>query len=377
MNRTVLYVDDFQDNLTVFSLVYSKQFEVLTAASAGEALNLLRQHEVAVLLADQRMPAMTGAELHAAVKEEFPDTVRYLITAYADLSAAIDAINRGEIRRYLHKPWDHEELGRALLEGIEIYQMARKIRDLERRQVEVERDYSVGVCAARTARRISEPVTKIKTALNDALESIDRAFASAGAALESAVEATLRVELNAVESHVRRALLGASRLSELSADLEGHKVPREESARADLGEVVRLTVKMLSVDLLKRARLELQTPTLPEVHGSLDQLGQVVLNLLVGVFERLELRTRDSNLVRVSLAREGGEIRLSIDHNGPGFSEADRRLLFDPPRIPSGSGLGLAISRKIIQDLGGTLEMLCDNESQGTSFVVTVPVADT
>ncbi len=378
MNKTILYVDDFQDNLTVFELVYGSEFEILTATSAAEALTLLRQHEVAVLLADQRMPSMTGTELFMAVKEEFTDTVRYLITAYADLSAAIDAINRGEIRRYLHKPWDQEELGRALREGLEIYQMTRKIRELERRQVEIERSYSMRVCAAGLTQELQPPVSELKTQLDLAMQGLDRAFNSLRVPHAHPDLNGVRRELSGIESYVRKSVGLIARIADVTTDLDQKQRKREESTTADLSEAVRLTVKMVAGDLLKRARLDLQMPEVPHVNGALDQLGQVILNILVSILQRLDHKQRAQNKVRVQLDREGSAVRLSVEDNGPGISEEDQRRLFDPmatPRIPNSSGLGLAISKKIVQDLGGSIE-LSSEPGQGTRFVLMLPAVD-
>src|SRR6266545_784103 len=116
MSSYVLFVDDEPENLVVFESACAERFNVLTAPSGRQALELLRTHEVAVLLADQRMPHMTGLELLELARAEFPQTVRMLVTAYADLKTAIEAINRGRVRRYLCKPWDDEELCATLTE---------------------------------------------------------------------------------------------------------------------------------------------------------------------------------------------------------------------------------------------------------------------
>src|SRR5688572_7546072 len=106
----ILFVDDEPQNLVVFRYAMEEHFTVLTAPSGPAALQILQQQQVAVLLADQRMPEMTGVELCAAAREMQPEAVRIIITAYADIHAAIDAINKGAVSRYLVKPWRNEEL---------------------------------------------------------------------------------------------------------------------------------------------------------------------------------------------------------------------------------------------------------------------------
>src|SRR6185295_24575 len=134
----------------------AERFPVLTAASASRALELMRNREVGVLLADQRLPGMTGLEL--LVQVQFPQTVRMLVTAHSDLNVAIEAIHQGRVRRYLRKPWDPDELHATLSEAIDLYQMASRVSSLERRLVETERVYSLGVIATGVARELRTPV---------------------------------------------------------------------------------------------------------------------------------------------------------------------------------------------------------------------------
>src|SRR5688572_20246096 len=100
MGSRILYVDDDRSTLVVFEAAFGDELEVLTAASGAEALELLARHrDVALLLTDQRMPGMTGTQLAETVHREYPDVVRFLITAYSDLAAAVDAINLGQVHR--------------------------------------------------------------------------------------------------------------------------------------------------------------------------------------------------------------------------------------------------------------------------------------
>jgi response regulator RpfG family c-di-GMP phosphodiesterase len=121
MNPKVLFVDDDESNLLVCEAVCGDDFDVLTAQSGAVALELMRLHEVGVVVSDQRMPSMSGVELLERVRSEFPDTVRVLVTAYSDVHAAIDAINRGRVRRYLKKPWEAEELKAEVADALERY----------------------------------------------------------------------------------------------------------------------------------------------------------------------------------------------------------------------------------------------------------------
>src|SRR5688500_14015445 len=93
----ILFVDDEPQNLVVFRYAMEESFTVLTAQTGVEALQIMQRQQIAVLLADQRMPEMNGVELCARAREVQPEAVRIIITAYADIHAAIDAINKGQV----------------------------------------------------------------------------------------------------------------------------------------------------------------------------------------------------------------------------------------------------------------------------------------
>jgi two-component system response regulator AtoC len=126
----VLVVDDESDNLDAVRFNFGKAFSLLLATSGEEALGLVRQHEVAVIVTDQRMPRMTGLELLKAAREIRPDAVGIIVTAFTDVDVLIEAINLGRIYRYVTKPWDAKELRGILTHAIERYQLVRENRRL-------------------------------------------------------------------------------------------------------------------------------------------------------------------------------------------------------------------------------------------------------
>jgi DNA-binding NtrC family response regulator len=111
---TVLFVDDERRVLTSMRAMFRRDYEVLLANSGQEAIDLLRDHTVDVIVSDQRMPGMTGVEVLKAVKRLAPNAMRILLTGYADLKAIEASINEGEVFRYLTKPCPSEELKEAI-----------------------------------------------------------------------------------------------------------------------------------------------------------------------------------------------------------------------------------------------------------------------
>ncbi|MBL4672557.1 MAG: response regulator [Arenicella sp.] len=104
---TILFVDDEPRITSALKALFRREYEVLTANSGLEALQVLEQNKVDVLLSDQRMPGMLGSELLATVSQTYPQTMRILLTGFMDRQAIVDSINDGEVYRFINKPWDN------------------------------------------------------------------------------------------------------------------------------------------------------------------------------------------------------------------------------------------------------------------------------
>jgi DNA-binding response OmpR family regulator/signal transduction histidine kinase len=132
----ILAVDDEPDVLDVLRAALEEQYEVFTASSGEEALAILQRQPVDLLITDQRMPQMSGVSLLERAKDFCPDAVRIILTGYTEPADLIQAINRGEVYRYLTKPWDLEELLLTVRQGLENYQL-RKDRDRLRAELQM------------------------------------------------------------------------------------------------------------------------------------------------------------------------------------------------------------------------------------------------
>jgi two-component system response regulator AtoC len=126
----ILVVDDEQDNLDAFRFNFRKAFDIVTASGGAEALQILQDKEVAVVVTDQRMPRMTGVELLREVRLRQPDAVGIILTAFTDVDVLIEAINLGQVYRYITKPWDAKEVRGVLQYAIERYHLQRENKRL-------------------------------------------------------------------------------------------------------------------------------------------------------------------------------------------------------------------------------------------------------
>ncbi len=371
MSAKVLFVDDDEANLIVCEAACGSSFQVLTASTAEAALECMRREEVGVIVADQRMPGTTGVELLERVRIEFPDTVRMLITAYSDMQAAIAAINRGRVRRYLRKPWEPDELRAELADALDVYSMSRKLSAMEVRLRETERVYALGIVAASIAHEMKNPMMWVTNSLSFAQTEL-RKTASDG------VAGPLRGRLEEIEAALTDTRTGVDRVTDI---VRGIELPTRSDSGAlklvDIAEVLRLSLRLVSGELMRCASLELDVTCAPKVKASPTKLGQVVLNLIVNAMQAISARPRNQNVISVRLRIEDAWAALEVADNGPGIPEEDLDRIFDPfftSKVGVGTGLGLAISRRIVEELEGSLVAGRDERLGGARFLMRLPL---
>jgi signal transduction histidine kinase len=383
--HTVLVVDDEPDVVKSVQDLLRYDYRVLGATSANEGLRLMEENEVHVVMTDQRMPETTGVEFLTHIRGEHPDAVRLLFTGYADIRAVIEAINQGNVFRYLTKPWDPDELQAVIRQGCERYDMI------------VERKH-----------------------LMDELQKKNEQLEQSNAELVKANE--LKHAFIQVASHELRTpltiLLGLSRLAvkspSLSEPCRGW-VERIESAGKRLQSLVDQIVSMLMAnkfdqpiqrastnvpELLKAAaddvrpfielrgqKLDLQLA--PDVNSmSLDaaRVRDAVNHLLLNAIKF----TPDGGTIGLAGSRTSdGGVTIRVSDTGAGIEPAEREKLFTPfftgydvskhssghfEHGRKGLGLGLSVVKAFVEMHGGKIDV-DSRVGRGTTFTVTLPPA--
>jgi two-component system NtrC family sensor kinase len=371
--HAVLYVDDERSNLLVFRHNFDEEFQVITAESGFEALEILKQHSVAVLLADQRMPQMTGVALAERVRNEYPEVVRMILTAYSDIHAAMDAINLGQVWRYITKPWRREELLELLRGGIEIFMLNTMIAELQLKMMRSERLALLGFMAAGIAHDLKSPLTSLSSnleSLEEVLTELDPK-AKADPGLGPAFE-----EIRAIVTDCRDATQTIRTFVEsIRLHVREHS-PHWEAV--DLAKLVDSTVKLCKSDILRRARLQVRHDPAPPVQGDPAQLGQVLLNLLVNALQAIPPGKTSENRVSIHVREEDGRAVVSVCDTGEGIPPERIAKIFEPffstKTAKDGTGLGLAIVRDLVERHHG--EITVESEvGRGSTFTLRFPAA--
>ncbi len=162
----MLVVDDEPDNLDLLYRTFRRDFYVLRAESGMMALEMLAaEGEVAVIISDQRMPEMKGTEFLSKTVPQFPDTMRIILTGFTDVEDLVDAINSGQVYKYITKPWDPNELKAVVQRAVETYDVQKH------RTEELRRAQSQTILLGTLVK-----VTQEATGLEQALEAIAQAF---------------------------------------------------------------------------------------------------------------------------------------------------------------------------------------------------------
>src|SRR5438874_1810942 len=364
---SVLIVDDELPNLMVLRGFLDADYTVYEAQSGPEALRIAAEHQMAVVIADQRMPEMTGIEMLEKLRQTQPDAVGIVLTGYTDTPALISAINQARVFRFLKKPWQPEELLAAVRQGCESAFQARALRNL------------VGLLAHRTD-ELQASLEKVQTA-NEQLLHLER-LSSMGR-LASGLTHDLRNVMISV-NHIERELetraaepdllesvrIGTHMIGNLLETLEGLQQFAKSGALSMVSEifapaqVVQAAIAISRMDMTYRARkveVEIEKD-LPVVQGDRQKLIQVLVNLLRNAIQA----TEKSRRILVRAQRDAGEVVFAVEDEGPGVPSELREKIFEPfvtTKGDKGMGMGLYMARLIVESHQGQIR--CSNRPAG------------
>jgi len=358
----ILYVDDDRANLLTFCYALEKEFWIFTASSGEEALRRLMEEDVAVLVADQRMPGMTGVEVCARARELKPSVVRMIVTAYADMQAATDAINRGQVSRYITKPWKEDELKAILRTGIEVFHIQRLMREMELKLLQSERQ---GAALAVTA-ELEHDVRQRFTALQLQMDLI-------AAVAKQVPDVGLAAQLTELAGDARSAVVHVNEL--LNRLRTGAIVRVDEPIEADAARVIDMAVSLMRGEISRVGVAEVLVEGRANVAIAPTELAQVLLNLLTNACQAMPGGDVRRNKISVRMTVSDGRALLTVSDTGAGIPPEVLDRIFDAyfTTKPAGSGLGLTIVKQIVDRRSGELRV----ESQpgrGTEIRLSLPL---
>jgi len=398
MNKPhVLYVDDESLNLSSFRMVLGEFFAISLANSASEALQILGEERIDVLVSDQRMPDMTGLELAQATKARGYDCVCIILTAFTDSEVAMRAINQGGIYRFILKPWDKDELQQAIFLAADRCGMEREnaklLSDLQKKTQEQE-FFNKKLLAMSEELRVSNEDLKIAKQKAEENDELKTAF------------------LQNMSHEIRTPLNGIIGFAELltGAELEKEKFPEYANLIIESGQrLLNIVNDILDISKIETGQIEIEQTSF-DLHAIFTELYLVYSNKLKGRDVTLTchtdndlpifVKTDKTRLYQIlsnflnnacKYTKEGsiefgyllsGEATLDfyVRDTGIGIAKEEQGKIFerffrsnnDLSKKSVGAGLGLSICDRLAHLLGGEIT-LSSTVGKGTTIMLRFP----
>ncbi len=379
----LLVVDDEPDLVQSVQDLLRFDFRVLGATRATEGMKIMEREKIDIVMTDQRMPEMTGVEFLKHLRQAYPDTTRLLFTAYADIEAVTDAINQGNVYRYISKPWEPHELREVLRQAVEhhdllaerkrlLLELQEKNRQLENANAELLQANDLKKCFIKVAsHELRTPLT-IVMGLSDLARRTPEAPPVLRQWLESIHVGSLRLN-ERVDLMIK--LLLADRFDRPLTLQEVDLAGLLRGSAGDVAIFIEQRQQQLTVDL---------PADLGTVHVEPDKLHDSVVQLLVNAIKF----TPNGGKIRLSARRlSDGGTEIVVADTGVGLDAASLARVFDPfftrfdvSRHSSGVfdfdrrglGLGLSVVKACIEMHGGQVKGASEM-GQGSTFTISLP----
>jgi two-component system sensor histidine kinase/response regulator len=352
----VLYIDDEANNLLAFQAGFRRHYEIHTAETVTDGLNILNGNDIQVIIADQRMPKTTGVEFFNIVRKAHPNPVRILLTGYTDLESIIDAINKGEIFRYIKKPWSEMELMTAIQNAYEMYQtrkqLKEKVEELQKANDELNRFvYS-------TSHDLRSPLANILGILNLAkLQQPGKGNDSKNyfEMIESCV--------NKMDEFIHKTIeyYKGIRLDDVNEDIDFKKM------FTDSIELCNMQNPQIVFDVKVDQQSEF----------SCDGFRlSLIFNNLISNAVKYQRVDEANPTVKLSALVTNKEAIIHIEDNGVGIIEEHLnkifQIFFRSTDFKNGLGIGLYIVKEALTRIGGEISVQSEF-GKGTAFTLTIP----
>jgi len=368
MKHTILCIDDEIDNVEALERIFRKKYTVLKATSAAEGLALLKAtksdgKKISLIITDQRMPRKTGVEfLKESISLE-PDAIRILLTGYTDVESVIDAINSGEIYRYITKPWDPIDLANTVDKAIERYELSA---ELKIKNAELQRAY--------------DELKTLDDAKNNFMILINHELKTPLTVILSFLELLGETDLSAEQKKfVDRISASSGKLKKIIEDVLSFvsaetgilKVSKKKTSTHKLVQL--LAEKYHDAALAKKQKIRAPKK---------DIEIKVDAQIISGAIERLidnaiKFGDEDSDINIEAKAVGDDWVELAVVNSGPALSAKTIEKILKPFTLDEdilkhsqGLGLGLSLTQALLKRHSSALHIDCPKGHVRASFQV-------
>ena len=393
---TILYVDDEESNLRIFKNTFRREYNIFTANSGLNGLDMLEKEEVDLILSDQRMPGMSGVDFLKKAMSRYPDLNRILITAYSDYDVLKDAVNDLKIFQYIEKPWKEDDIRTTIDNALEIHRLKIENRKLTSSLLENN------VELKRINEELNEEIEKHKQTQLELVR--EKEYAENCNRLKSAFLANMSHEIRTPMN----SIMGFLNLLEEEDLLSETKLEYMSIVRKSAEQLLRIIDDIIEISKIESGNIELKKNRF-SVNELLDKLYKIFKLRVANVkFELVSLLPENSDFLNNDAGRleqvlgnlidnaikftdegqvlfgaeaNGKEISFFVKDTGIGISSENFEMIFDrfsqvessTSRKYGGNGLGLAISRAFVKKMGGRI-WLESEPGKGSAFFVALPI---
>lgn len=354
-NIRLLYIDDEENNLTSFKATFRRQYEIYTANSAEEGLKILQNVDIPIIIADQKMPKITGVEFFKSISKTFPDPMRILLTGYTDIDALADAINHGDVYRYIQKPWSDLELHNTIKNAYDAYcgkiDLRNKVTELEKTNDELNRFiYSI-------SHELRAPLVSVIGIVN--LVKLENMYDASGEYWN-----LIETCSNKLDYYIQKTL-----------QYYKNNKAAEEVIEIDFKSLIDELVALHSYTDLDTSFTVNVNQKVP-FKGDLFRIEVILGNLISNAIKYQKVEEPDKR-VAIDAVVEETFVEIRINDNGTGILNEHLEKIFIQffkSEIHHGSGLGLFIVKEALNKINGRISVNSDIDC-GTTFTITIPNA--
>jgi two-component system, sensor histidine kinase and response regulator len=379
----ILYVDDEENNLLVFKSTFKYEYKILTASSAREGLEVLRNNEVSLIITDQKMPEVNGVEFLKKAIKEFPDVTRMILTGYSDLDSISAAINECGIFRYLTKPWNEPDMKLAIDKALESFNLKKDIKQLIEKLEDANKGLEEKV-SSRTAELI-----RLNDEKNQLLEIVAHDLKSP-LNNQTGLINVIEKDAELVSERQQYCISLIKQLNGKMISMVNKILQSENIEKANLKSSPQLTdLKVIIENQVSQFREQADAKSITlileikeedtSLHIDQDFLNQVLDNLISNAIKF----SPANKSIFVRLHKQDEVFKIVVEDQGPGIRQDEQDKLFlkykklsaAPTNNESSTGLGLSLVKKYIKLLNG--KVWCESEpGKGATFIVELPRED-
>lgn len=382
-NHNLLIVDDEQKIINALKRVVRKEnFECFFAMSGKDALSIIKNNKIHVILSDLDMPEMDGITLLKKIKENHPDIIRLILSGRSDSQTVLNAINDGNTLRYITKPWNDKELVTILKQAFDLFFLRQEKKDLLKKLQEYNLTLEEKV-AQKTRELVKiKNIAEIGKHSSQIVHNLNNPLAAAQGALKI-IEMMVqddKPDFDKINKFIKTSRNSINDMGQIISSILIHARDTKNfyTETLDLNRVIQDSLTLFELDSVfkKEVKKEIDMQKdLPGIKGNRVQIKQIFDNLIKNAIDSME--ASDNKTLSVTTRHKKNNIIIKITDTGCGISHDKLDMIFSPDfttkPVGKGTGLGLASVKSMVEGYHGKVDVT-SKLLKGTTFIIKLPV---